>query len=284
MRSIIHIFGIRFSSDASSDPRMCGVDERWADFFARTCPNSKQIDQSWCDFGSQRDSSVKDWVCSGSRYREIIASRYCLYCALRFLGMHSVVQSLTYSEIGRRRFSGIGASYDISISHTDDLAVVALGVGIDTVGVDIESLDRSARYEALMKRFFSKDELEESRSFVSSDLLEPDRDIIKRDFFSRWVIKESLMKCFSFPSLASGLRSMVVSNTPYRFSIRCTERLPNFDRRRLNILCGRYLKKNMLAVATTSAHGGRPRYLCYEYIEGNFRKACIDWPVLSKES
>jgi 4'-phosphopantetheinyl transferase len=87
-----------------------------------------------------------------------------------------------------------GSNIEFNVSHTADLAVIALA-GRRSVGVDVESVDRKVNRDELAARFFS---IAECRAYFS--LPEPQRTAA---FYRIWTCKEAYLKAIgaglSFP-------------------------------------------------------------------------------------
>lgn len=71
-----------------------------------------------------------------------------------------------------------------NVSHSDDLALIAIGIGIDALGVDVEACRRMSDATALAATHFSADE-------QSALAASPDPD---RDFLTIWTRKEAVVK------------------------------------------------------------------------------------------
>ncbi len=72
-----------------------------------------------------------------------------------------------------------------SLSHTDGMAVCAVARGMD-VGVDLENLSRSCRFEQVARRFFPPAEVRDMESLP--------REMRPRRFFEYWTLREACLK------------------------------------------------------------------------------------------
>lgn len=79
-----------------------------------------------------------------------------------------------------------GESIAFNVSHTENVALFAYSTSLESVGVDIECLDRQTEFEGLIKRFYTENE-QRQFEILSGD----DR---RRLFFRLWTAKEARMK------------------------------------------------------------------------------------------
>ena len=86
------------------------------------------------------------------------------------------------------------AGWDFNVSHSGDY--VAVAVGQDQVGVDLEQIRPVREMESIVERYFHRDEAEAWRS------LNP--GLREEAFFVLWSAREAAMKCVGF-GLARGL-------------------------------------------------------------------------------
>ena len=111
------------------------------------------------------------------------------------------------AEAGRHRSSrdldeaGLHASIRFNLSHSDDLAVVAVAADRD-VGVDIEALRPVPEIEEIARRYFSDRE--------AIELLQSAGDARERNFFRIWTRKEAFIKAIG-EGLSCPLDSFAVS-------------------------------------------------------------------------
>ncbi len=117
-----------------------------------------------------------------------------------YLGVDPADVVLKASNQGKP--SVVGAVLPFNLSHSDDVALVAIaGHGIARVGVDIEYGDRAVDVLALAERFFTEEEVALIRQLPVAQQGE--------GFIKLWVLKEAFVKAVGC-GLAGGLGAFCV--------------------------------------------------------------------------
>lgn len=148
-------------------------------------------------------------------YREVHGRRYTVaHGALRvilsgYLG--ETPESLAFStgEHGKPSLSpvpGVVHQIEFNLSHSDDLALVAVALGVP-VGVDIERWSEETEHLELAERFFSPSEREALRALAD------DRAKLTEGFFAAWSRKEAYLKAIGC-GITRGLHHFDVSLAP----------------------------------------------------------------------
>lgn len=103
-----------------------------------------------------------------------------------YLGIPAADIELTKTESGRPELSGrgLGRALDFNVSHTADMALVALSKR--TVGVDVERLERKVDMEGIASAWFAPAEVACIWSGFHGSAL--------RGFFYHWTAKEAYLK------------------------------------------------------------------------------------------
>ena len=110
------------------------------------------------------------------------------YLLGRVLGIEPEAVQLRRGKRGRPELAATSAP-DFNVSHTGDIALIGIGVGLrdgDRVGVDIERADRSVNADGLARKFLS--ERERAR------LAKLDADERRLSFLRFWTCKEAMSK------------------------------------------------------------------------------------------
>jgi len=108
-------------------------------------------------------------------------------------GMSAEELNFAQSEEGKPRALN-AAGWDFNVSHSGDY--VAVAVGQDQVGVDLEQIRSVREMELIVDRYFHPDEAEAWRSLPPG--------LREEAFFVLWSAREAAMKCVGF-GLARGL-------------------------------------------------------------------------------
>ena len=90
---------------------------------------------------------------------------------------------------GRPQLGSVGAGPDFNVSHTGNVALIALGAALaaeERIGVDVERADRVVNVERLSRKILSARE--------RSDDAVLDADARRRAFLRRWTCKEAMSK------------------------------------------------------------------------------------------
>ncbi len=103
------------------------------------------------------------------------------------------------------RPAGASAGLEFSLSHSGDLALLAIARG-SRVGVDVEQRHRPAAYLALARRFFAPAEY-----LALKDI--PDPEVLAERFLVCWTRKEAYVKATGF-GLTRGLSHFEVTVAP----------------------------------------------------------------------
>lgn len=112
--------------------------------------------------------------------------------------------SFLYSEHGKPRLKDPAGNVQFSISHSGDLAMVAVALGRQ-VGADIEVVRENVEIEKLAARFFSTRECQALLALPEAQRL--------ADFFRYWTCKEAFLKAQGV-GLSRGLGSFDVGLEP----------------------------------------------------------------------
>jgi 4'-phosphopantetheinyl transferase len=113
--------------------------------------------------------------------------------------------TLALSPQGRGEGTGGQTQFDFSVSHSADLALIAITVG-RRVGVDVERHDAKVRIHKLATRFFSPREAAELASLPECDQLV--------GFYRGWTCKEAYLKATGF-GLSFPLSKFTVALNPH---------------------------------------------------------------------
>lgn len=118
-----------------------------------------------------------------------------------YLGRSAKALRFEYGPHGKPALAGAdaGAGLHFNLAHSGDGALYA--IARREVGVDLERLDRSASYAAILDRVCTPQELALFRT------LPPERE--REAFFSCWTRKEAVAKALG-GGLASGLQNLAV--------------------------------------------------------------------------
>jgi 4'-phosphopantetheinyl transferase len=113
-----------------------------------------------------------------------ILARGGLRCILgRYLDADPRKLIFAYGEHGKPYLEGVDLSFNLS--HSEEMAVYAVAKG-RRVGVDVEFLGRRVSRDAVVQRFFAKEE-----AAVLASATEEEKD---RLFFTIWTLKEAYLK------------------------------------------------------------------------------------------
>jgi len=116
--------------------------------------------------------------------RRFIAARGALRNILAaYLGADAAALRFTYSAYGKPSLAG--ASLRFNLSHSNELALVAVAAGCE-VGVDVEFMRPDTAGSRIAERFFSPREVEALRALPPAEQLQ--------GFFNCWTRKEAFIK------------------------------------------------------------------------------------------
>ncbi len=129
-------------------------------------------------FGTRR---LRDrWIAGRASLRMIIADA---------LGVAPGAVAIVRGRRGRPQLAHAPAGPDFNVSHTGEVALIALGAGLaprERVGVDIERADRAVNVERLSRKVLT------ARERSDDAMLDPDAR--RRAFLRRWTCKEAMSK------------------------------------------------------------------------------------------
>ncbi|HZO16854.1 MAG TPA: tRNA epoxyqueuosine(34) reductase QueG, partial [Polyangiaceae bacterium] len=181
------------------------------------------------------------------RHQFLVAHALVRWTLSRYAPVAPAAWRFVCNEHGRPEVSGPDHAPPLAfnLSHTDGLSACAVGAVGQTLGVDVEALDRRTETTAIADRFFSELEVRALRALPEAEQRER--------FFAYWTLKESYIKA----------RGMGLAIPLGRFSFELDRGLPisiSFDPRledepeRWRFALLRASERHFLAVAT--AGGG----------------------------
>lgn len=130
------------------------------------------------------------------------ASRVALRSVLsRYVGREPESLGFRYGEHGRPAL-GDDSGIDFNLSHSGELALIAVGTGLRT-GVDLQRVEGARDLSGLARRFFAPDEVAALRGLEG--------DALARAFFRTWTCKEAYLK---------GLGTSIAVLPPAKFCFR----------------------------------------------------------------
>lgn len=149
------------------------------------------------DIDSHRESSCESLLVADERERAArfsfphdralhVVSRALLRATLsRYASVDPRQWSFETGEHGKPYLARDTTGLQFNVSHTEGLAVVAVGTG-NEVGVDVENVTRQSDFPALSRRFFAREEHE--------DVMRSSVEHMPETFFHYWTLKESYIK------------------------------------------------------------------------------------------
>lgn len=124
----------------------------------------------------------------------------------RYVGLAAESLAFACGPHGKPSLVGTaGAAIEFNLSHSADLALVA--VGRRALGVDVERRDRAVEHLELAERFFSPDERDALRALAADDAAVVD------GFFATWTRKEAYLKATGH-GITRGLHHFDVTFAP----------------------------------------------------------------------
>lgn len=164
------------------------------------CTFSKKAASLWDSLAknSQNQAYLDDLTRPAQPSRVISQRVTAIGCLLRVMDAvcpHLLPSMTLHREADGRPFASFEGKdapvLSFSLSHTQDLAVCALCVGHQAVGVDVESLIPSERAEKIARRFFSEDEQAMAKAWEDGRV----------GVTTLWTAKEAVFKRGGYASL-----------------------------------------------------------------------------------
>jgi 4'-phosphopantetheinyl transferase len=169
-----------------------------------------RIDACWQVLSSEEQTKARRFHREVHRRRYVVAHGMLRAILARYVGEPAESLRFVDGEHGKpsliREPAAPGARVEFNLSHSDDLALVAVALD-QPVGVDLERWSEETEHLALAERFFSPGERDALRPLAG------ELSRLTAGFFAAWTRKEAYLKATG-TGITRGLHNFDVSLVP----------------------------------------------------------------------